>query len=118
MNKSGVGIDQRAEHFIAGFFDFDARLNLNPALGQFDDIGGHVRSGRTIDGAQAFELKVRGLGAARHFRARVCQLGGSLIDTVLTGLAKNGPDANGAVEEAVKAEALDLCRAFPIYRDM
>ena len=57
-------------------------------------------------------------GTTRGFGTEEFAKIGQMIDTVLTGLAKNGPDANGAVEEAVKAEALDLCRAFPIYRDM
>ena len=39
---SSVGIDQRAEHFVAGLFDFDASLDLDLALGKFDDIGRHV----------------------------------------------------------------------------
>ncbi|MAC82129.1 MAG: serine hydroxymethyltransferase [Rhodobacteraceae bacterium] len=54
----------------------------------------------------------RGFGAAEFAKI------GQLIDTVLTGLAANGPEGNSAVEEAVKAEALALCKAFPIYGDM
>ena len=34
---------------------------------------------------------------------------------VLDGLAKNGVEGNGAVEEKVKAQAIDLCKRFPIY---
>jgi glycine hydroxymethyltransferase len=51
----------------------------------------------------------RGFGAA-EFRAI-----GRLMAEVLDGLAANGEDGNAAVEAKVKAEALDLCRRFPIY---
>jgi glycine hydroxymethyltransferase len=43
---------------------------------------------------------------------------GMLIGKVLDGLAQaNATDGNTAVEAAVKAEVLELCRRFPIYRD-
>ena len=38
-----------------------------------------------------------------------------MIAEVLDGLAKNGGEGNGAVEEKVKAQAIDLCKRFPIY---
>ncbi|MGR3515328.1 MAG: serine hydroxymethyltransferase [Paracoccaceae bacterium] len=40
------------------------------------------------------------------------------ITRVTDGLAANGEDGNGAVEEAVKAEVLELCGRFPIYQGM
>lgn len=40
---------------------------------------------------------------------------GALIVEVLDGLAANGPEANGAVEAAVKAKVQALCDRFPIY---
>jgi len=40
------------------------------------------------------------------------------ITRVTDGLAANGEDGNGAVEEAVKGEVLELCRRFPIYQGM
>jgi len=41
---------------------------------------------------------------------------GRMIGEVLDGLAAaNAPDGNTAVEDAVKARVLDLCRRFPIY---
>ena len=43
---------------------------------------------------------------------------GELIVKVVDGLAANGEDGNGAVEEAVKAEVQALCDAFPIYTDL
>jgi len=38
-----------------------------------------------------------------------------MIAEVLEGLAANGEAGNGAVEEKVKAQAIDLCNRFPIY---
>ena len=84
--KSGEGIDQRAKHFVAGFFDSHASLDLNPALGQLNHVGGHVGALRTIDRTQAFELKIGGLAAARHFCRWAGQLCRRLIDTVLPNL--------------------------------
>ena len=40
------------------------------------------------------------------------------ITRVTDGLAANGEDGNGAVEDAVKAEVLELCQRFPIYQGM
>jgi glycine hydroxymethyltransferase len=40
-----------------------------------------------------------------------------MIGEVLDGLAAaNAPDGNTAVEAAVKARVLELCRRFPIYQ--
>jgi glycine hydroxymethyltransferase len=41
-----------------------------------------------------------------------------LIVEVVDGLAANGEDGNGAVEEAVKAKVAALCARFPIYEGM
>ncbi len=52
----------------------------------------------------------RGFGEAEF------TLVGQMIGEVLDGLAKaNAPDANAAVEAAVKGRVLELCRRFPIY---
>ena len=52
----------------------------------------------------------RGFGEAEF------KLVGQMIGEVLDGLAKaNAPDANAAVEAAVKGRVLELCRRFPIY---
>jgi glycine hydroxymethyltransferase len=51
----------------------------------------------------------RGFGVADFKRV------GDLIAEVLDGLAKNGEEGNGAVEEAVKAKVHELTRRFPIY---
>ncbi|NWG23843.1 MAG: serine hydroxymethyltransferase [Pseudorhodoplanes sp.] len=54
-------------------------------------------------------------GTTRGFGAAEFEQIGDMITIVLDGLAKNGPDGNSAVEEAVKSRAIALCRAFPIY---
>ena len=54
----------------------------------------------------------RGFGEA-EFR----QIGDWIVE-VVNGLAKNGPEGNGAVEEAVKAKVEALCQSFPIYTDL
>jgi glycine hydroxymethyltransferase len=51
----------------------------------------------------------RGFGEA-EFR----QIADWIIE-VVDGLAANGEDGNGAVEEKVKAEVAELCARFPIY---
>ncbi len=43
---------------------------------------------------------------------------GEMILEVLDGLAANGKEGNGAVEEAVKAKVIALCGNFPIYSDL
>ena len=40
---------------------------------------------------------------------------GDMIVTVLDGLAQHGPEKNVKTEEKIKAEAIALCRRFPIY---
>ena len=40
------------------------------------------------------------------------------IVEVVDGLAANGPDDNGAVEEKVKAEVAELCKRFPLYLNL
>jgi glycine hydroxymethyltransferase len=54
-------------------------------------------------------------GTTRGFGVAEFQEIGRLISEVLEGLAKNGEEGNGAVEEAVKAKATALCTRFPIY---
>jgi glycine hydroxymethyltransferase len=51
----------------------------------------------------------RGFGIA-EFRAV-----GRMLVEVLDGLAANGEEGNAKVEAKVKAEAIELCRRFPIY---
>jgi glycine hydroxymethyltransferase len=54
-------------------------------------------------------------GTTRGFGVAEFQEIGRMIAEVLDGLAKNGVEGNGAVEEKVKAQAIDLCKRFPIY---
>lgn len=54
-------------------------------------------------------------GTTRGFGVAEFREIGRMIAEVLDGLAVNGPDGNGAVEEKVKAEAIALCKRFPIY---
>ena len=54
-------------------------------------------------------------GTTRGFGVAEFRTIGRLIAEVLDGLAANGEDGNAAVEAKVKAEAVDLCRRFPIY---
>jgi glycine hydroxymethyltransferase len=54
-------------------------------------------------------------GTTRGFGVAEFQEIGRMIAEVLDGLAKNGAEDNGAVEAKVKAQAIDLCKRFPIY---
>jgi glycine hydroxymethyltransferase len=54
-------------------------------------------------------------GTTRGFGVAEFQEIGRMIAEVLDGLAKNGAEGNGAVEEKVKAQAIELCKRFPIY---
>lgn len=54
-------------------------------------------------------------GTTRGFGVAEFKDIGRMISDVLDGLAANGEDGNGAVEEKVKEEAIALCKRFPIY---
>jgi glycine hydroxymethyltransferase len=54
-------------------------------------------------------------GTTRGFGEPEFRQIGDWIVRVVDGLAANGPDGNGAVEDAVKAEVAALCARFPIY---
>ncbi len=54
-------------------------------------------------------------GTTRGFGVAEFQKIGRMIAEVLDGLAKNGEAGNAAVEGKVKAQAIDLCKRFPIY---
>jgi len=51
----------------------------------------------------------RGFGPAEFTKI------GELIARVVEGLAKNGPEGDGQIEAAVRAEVGELCSAFPVY---
>ncbi len=54
-------------------------------------------------------------GTTRGFGEAEFREIGDLIIEVIDGLAANGEDGNGAVEEAVKAKVEALCAKFPLY---
>ena len=54
-------------------------------------------------------------GTTRGFGVTEFQEVGRMIAEVLDGLAQNGAEGNDSVESKVKAEAIDLCKRFPIY---
>ena len=53
-------------------------------------------------------------GTTRGFGVKEFRLAGSLIVEVLDGLAAH-PEDNSVTEARVRAQVLELCRAFPIY---
>ncbi|MDO9502615.1 serine hydroxymethyltransferase [Falsiroseomonas sp.] len=84
-----------------------AHLTCNKNGIPFDPEKPMVTSGVRLGSPAATS---RGFGEAEFRQV------GQMIGEVLDGLAQaNSPDANGAVETAVKARVLDLCRRFPIY---
>ena len=54
-------------------------------------------------------------GTTRGFGVAEFREVGRMIAEVLDGLAKNGEAGNAAVEGKVKAQAVELCKRFPIY---
>jgi glycine hydroxymethyltransferase len=84
-----------------------AHLTCNKNGIPFDPEKPMVTSGVRLGSPAATS---RGFGEAEF------KIVGQMIGEVLDGLAKaNSPEANEAVETAVKARVLDLCRRFPIY---
>jgi len=57
-------------------------------------------------------------GTTRGFGEAEFREIGDLIVEVIDGLAANGEEGNGAVEEAVKAKVANLCARFPIYDNL
>jgi glycine hydroxymethyltransferase len=57
-------------------------------------------------------------GTTRGFGPGEFDAIGQMIVEVVDGLAANGESNNGAVEDAVKARAVELCRRFPIYPEL
>ncbi|MGG5885498.1 serine hydroxymethyltransferase [Falsiroseomonas sp. HC035] len=84
-----------------------AHLTCNKNGIPFDPEKPMVTSGVRLGSPAATS---RGFGEAEF------KLVGQMIGEVLDGLARsNAPEANEAVEQAVKARVLELCRRFPIY---
>jgi len=57
-------------------------------------------------------------GTTRGFSEEEFRQIGRWITEVVDGLAANGEEGNGAVEDKVKSEVLELCSRFPIYPNL
>ena len=57
-------------------------------------------------------------GTTRGFKEAEFRQIADWIVEVVDGLAANGPDNNGAVEEKVKGEVAELCARFPMYMNL
>ncbi len=57
-------------------------------------------------------------GTTRGFGPSEFRTIGKLIAEVVDGLSKNGPDGDTEVEDKVRSQVSDLCKAFPVYPDM
>ena len=57
-------------------------------------------------------------GTTRGFKETEFRQIADWIVEVVDGLAANGPDGNGAVEEKVKGEVAGMCARFPLYPNM
>lgn len=57
-------------------------------------------------------------GTTRGFGEAEFKQVGELIARVLEGLAANGEEGNGSVEQTVKKEVAALCAKFPVYEGM
>jgi glycine hydroxymethyltransferase len=83
-----------------------ANITTNKNAVPFDPEKPTVTSGIRVGSPAG---TTRGFGVA-EFRAI-----GRMLAEVLDGLAANGEESNAKVEAKVKAEAVALCRRFPIY---
>jgi glycine hydroxymethyltransferase len=90
-----------AEHALE-----NANITCNKNAIPFDPEKPMVTSGLRL-GSPA--VTTRGFGVVEM------RLVGDYILEVLDGLATNGPDGNGVVEESVRSRVLELCNRFPIY---
>ena len=57
-------------------------------------------------------------GTTRGFGTREFTVIGELIASVVQGLASNGPEGDGQVEESVRGRVSELCERFPVYPGM
>ena len=57
-------------------------------------------------------------GTTRGFGTAEFRTIGALIAEVVEGLAKNGPEGDGQVEESVRSRVAELCARFPVYPGM
>ena len=83
-----------------------AHITCNKNGVPFDDEKPMITSGIRL-GSPAGTTRGFGEGEFRQI--------GDWINRVVDGLAANGEDGNGAIEEQVKAEVAQLCARFPLY---
>ena len=83
-----------------------AHITVNKNTVPFDPEKPAVTSGIRV-GSPAGTTRGFGIAEFQHI--------GRLMAEVLDGLAANGEAGNAKVEAKVKAEAIALCRRFPIY---
>jgi glycine hydroxymethyltransferase len=57
-------------------------------------------------------------GTTRGFGTAEFTVIGELIASVVEGLASNGPEGNGQIEERVRGQVAELCARFPVYPGM
>ncbi|WP_306116124.1 MULTISPECIES: serine hydroxymethyltransferase [unclassified Roseovarius] len=57
-------------------------------------------------------------GTTRGFKEAEFRQIADWIVEVVDGLAANGPDGNGAVEEKVRGEVAEMCARFPLYPNL
>ncbi|MEO9169526.1 MAG: serine hydroxymethyltransferase [Aestuariivirga sp.] len=100
LRKKGIN-GKAAEHALGRAF-----ITCNKNGIPFDPAPFTITSGIRLGSPAATS---RGFGEA-EFREV-----GHLVNEVLDGLAKNGDEANGKVEAAVKRKVLSLTKKFPIY---
>ena len=86
-----------------------AHITCNKNGVPFDDEKPTITSGIRLGSPAG---TTRGFGET-EFR----QIGDWIIE-VVDGLAANGEDGNGAVQEKVKAEVAELCARFPLYPNL
>ena len=82
------------------------RITCNKNGIPFDPESPFVTSGIRLGTPAATS---RGFGTAEFTQV------GEMIIEVLDGLAANGEEGNGSVEQAVKKRVLELTGSFPIY---
>uniref|UniRef100_UPI00273D6A47 serine hydroxymethyltransferase n=1 Tax=Qipengyuania flava TaxID=192812 RepID=UPI00273D6A47 len=54
-------------------------------------------------------------GTTRGFGPDEFRTIGALICDVVDGMARNGPEGDGQIEEQVRGKVAELCQAFPVY---
>ena len=57
-------------------------------------------------------------GTTRGFREEEFRTIGKLIVEVVDGLARNGDEGDGQVEQRVRDRVAELCAQFPIYPEL